>query len=583
MSIVPNRQMQIFLSYKTADKAYANDVKEKFERACGRVNGEAGARAGRVAVHLFPSIEGLGGDFSHEIKEALCNSECVILLYTDPSHQWDWQHYETGFFHGKHYTPHCVAPHDDVVLPRQHEPDEGAGYDGRRIFVIHPLRGPRPEPLHNIATIPVDFEGDSTVLRKFIERLLFRPSFGRKVALLRTAGSERTRIISRLAEPFVAAMKRAVTRNRLFVPRLVLESCRERPESGRAAQFTVFRRLNDGERGAAFNLLGMQEPEPNETALYEDFLAQLQEEPDDDDKLARWKISMRCWVDALERTINALYRREEVCSGLPLVRPKPGSRVSPIPYRVVIESWREAVDGYGRCKLMFVDLPPELDPLPHGDLGNITLLLRFNRMFRIGIVDAFSIRWRELKEEEAEVFATEQCDHKSRAEEALAKKWQQFFLDWRGVIAKVIAEAYSAGYVRTNVVDSLGPTERRDKFVTLTKKWDRYHKKLTRFGERTRGVPSKAQIENLGKILDGMAGLSDKVYRLAGRRLAELTALPQRNATGTACRRSGVYESLCKCGRRIPQAFAAGPSPDIFDRCPVCGTGTRWRLRRPLI
>jgi hypothetical protein len=571
MSAASN-QLQMFLSYKTADKAYASEVKERFELACGRANGESSARAGRVLVHLFPSIEGVGGEFNDEIKNALCNSDCVILLYTDPTHQWEWQHYETGFFHGKHdsSTYH--------VLPRQHEPDVGAGYDRRRIFVIHPMRGPRPEPLRNIGTIPVDLEGEPAVLRQFIERLFFRPGFGRRVALLRATGAKRTRLITRLAEPFMAAMRRAATRGRLFIPRLVLESYRDRS----VPVIAEIRQLIDDETGTAFRLLGMQEPGPNETVPYADFRAHLREKQDDDDDLARWKLSMRCWVDSLERTINALYRREGVHSGLPLVRPKPGAAGSSFAYRVVIESWREASDGYGRCKLMFVDLPPELDPLPHGDLGTITLLLRFNRMFRMGIVDNFSNRWRELKEE-SKPLANQEGVRRTRADEALAKKWRQFLSDWRSVTAKVIAEAYSAGYVRANAIEALGTNERRQDFEKLVKRWDRYHKKLIRFGELARGVPSMAQIENLGRILEGMADLSDKVYRIAGRRLAELTALPRQNITGTPCKRSGIYRSRCKEDHQISQAFAAGPSPDIFVSCPICGKNVTWSLTRPQI
>jgi hypothetical protein len=80
------RNIQIFISHKSKDFEKASAV----ERALRMFTDE-------VQFNIAQNIPG-GGDWSKWIKEKLSTSDILLLLYTDPTEEWDWCLYEAGLF-----------------------------------------------------------------------------------------------------------------------------------------------------------------------------------------------------------------------------------------------------------------------------------------------------------------------------------------------------------------------------------------------------------------------------------------------------------------------------------------------------
>ncbi len=101
-------KLHIFISHKLKDKKLAETIKKKL------------GVLGGVQLEMFLSENiAFGYNWDDEVHAALERSDWLFLLYTDPSAEWDWCLYETGYFSagikaGKH-APICL--HSPGIVP----------------------------------------------------------------------------------------------------------------------------------------------------------------------------------------------------------------------------------------------------------------------------------------------------------------------------------------------------------------------------------------------------------------------------------------------------------------------------------
>jgi hypothetical protein len=87
------KRRKIFISHKSIDHDLAIRFKDELV-GLGLKDHEV-----FLAEEIHP-----GAEWSADILKALSDSHTLLLLYTDPSHDWDWCLFECGFFAGKQVT-----------------------------------------------------------------------------------------------------------------------------------------------------------------------------------------------------------------------------------------------------------------------------------------------------------------------------------------------------------------------------------------------------------------------------------------------------------------------------------------------
>ena len=130
--------VRIFVSHKDEDRAKARTIKDLLEVYAPN------------RLEFFISGENIiaGEDWQERIRNELRNSTLLLLLFTEPTKNWDWCLFEAGLF-----TP---------LIDRDEQ---------RRIICIYPFDSGGPRPLTNLQGIPADVESVSKFLTS-----LFRTS-----------------------------------------------------------------------------------------------------------------------------------------------------------------------------------------------------------------------------------------------------------------------------------------------------------------------------------------------------------------------------------------------------------------------
>lgn len=122
----------VFISHKSRDKEAAQDIRRLL------------MIPGGDSLHVFISerIEA-GQEWSRQIRENLERADYLLLLYTDPTEEWDWCLFEAGFFVGR-----AKEKHNGMIC-------------------LHSTKHVPPKPLQQFQSIRVD-EKDKLVdfLRK---------------------------------------------------------------------------------------------------------------------------------------------------------------------------------------------------------------------------------------------------------------------------------------------------------------------------------------------------------------------------------------------------------------------------------
>lgn len=89
--IVDDGKLHIFVSHKVIDKEVAEKIKSRLIQY---------GSPQRMEIFLSEEIP-IGEKWNEKVHIALKRADWLIFIYTDPSLEWDWCLYETGFFAGK--------------------------------------------------------------------------------------------------------------------------------------------------------------------------------------------------------------------------------------------------------------------------------------------------------------------------------------------------------------------------------------------------------------------------------------------------------------------------------------------------
>jgi len=125
-------KFRVFVSHKHDDHALAETVKTTLE-----------GLSGRIECFVSGSDLSAGSDWNAEIRSQQAKSHLLILLFTEPSCNWDWCLYEAGLF-----TSLGVAEDHSVVC-------------------LHRPQNALPRPLKNLQGVPVE----AVPLRQFLSQL----------------------------------------------------------------------------------------------------------------------------------------------------------------------------------------------------------------------------------------------------------------------------------------------------------------------------------------------------------------------------------------------------------------------------
>ena len=127
-----DNKFRVFVSHKHDDHALAETVKKTLEGLSGKID-----------CFVSGSDLSAGSDWNAEIRSQLANSHLLILLFTEPSRNWDWCLYEAGLF-----TSLGVAEDHSVVC-------------------LYRPQNPLPSPLKNLQGVPVE----AVPLQRFLSQL----------------------------------------------------------------------------------------------------------------------------------------------------------------------------------------------------------------------------------------------------------------------------------------------------------------------------------------------------------------------------------------------------------------------------
>jgi TIR domain len=114
-------KFRVFVSHKHDDHAFAVTVKKVLERL-----------SGRIECFVSGSDLSAGTDWNIEIRSQLLKSHLLILLFTEPSRNWDWCLFEAGLF-----TSLGMA-------------------DDHAVVCLYRPQGASPRPLSNLQGVPLE-------------------------------------------------------------------------------------------------------------------------------------------------------------------------------------------------------------------------------------------------------------------------------------------------------------------------------------------------------------------------------------------------------------------------------------------
>jgi TIR domain len=89
--LIPQDCFRIFISHKHQDHALAMTVRLALERLTERSER-------KISCFVSGADITAGHDWDRQIRRELANSHLLILLFTNPSRDWDWCLFETGLF-----------------------------------------------------------------------------------------------------------------------------------------------------------------------------------------------------------------------------------------------------------------------------------------------------------------------------------------------------------------------------------------------------------------------------------------------------------------------------------------------------
>jgi hypothetical protein len=132
-----NAEYKVFFSHKVKDDTAINSIKNLIE-----------ARFERVRCFMSKNIE-KGTNWRQAIAEELTDSSFLVLVFTDPTEDWAWCLYETGFFDALTRFPNEMHT--------------------RRIYCLHHASNPPPSPIADLQTTKANLEDISRWLKELFK------------------------------------------------------------------------------------------------------------------------------------------------------------------------------------------------------------------------------------------------------------------------------------------------------------------------------------------------------------------------------------------------------------------------------
>jgi len=129
-----NAEHKVFFSHKVKDDAVTNSIKDLIE-----------ARFERVRCFMSKNIA-KGTNWRQAIAEELTGSSFLVLVFTDPTEDWAWCLYETGFFDALTRFPNEMHT--------------------RRIYCLHHASSPPPSPIADLQATKANLEDVSRWLKE---------------------------------------------------------------------------------------------------------------------------------------------------------------------------------------------------------------------------------------------------------------------------------------------------------------------------------------------------------------------------------------------------------------------------------
>jgi TIR domain len=124
-------KFRVFVSHKHDDHALAETVKKTLEGLSGRID-----------CFVSGSDLAAGSDWNAELRSQLAKSHLLVLLFTEPSRNWDWCLYEAGLF-------------------------TSLGTEEHSVVCLYRPQNELPSPLQNLQGVPVE----PVQLRRFLSQL----------------------------------------------------------------------------------------------------------------------------------------------------------------------------------------------------------------------------------------------------------------------------------------------------------------------------------------------------------------------------------------------------------------------------
>jgi len=324
----PSRQTQalrIFISHKGKDKAAVEKITNALELY------------GATNLKIFVSERiSAGVPWAAEIYDKLKRADWLLLLYTDPSEEWDWCLFEAGFFAAYIQDPK------------------------RRLICLHTLDDPPPMPLQDWKTVPVTDE-------KAMEQLL-KDLFDEINPVLADSKEKLQDLTDLIAKAFLLEVRRMI-KSKWYTKYVTLSmnaaQVEELKETGRVPN-DVQCGLKENESLYLFGYgSGDCEMGKLEGGLDEHY--------------------KESWLKALGESLRAAGLNKTPVPRIPILYSSSVERH----YHVVLHCLRRFSDGSLEFYLLFIEKIPENEMEQGQELQRLGNMLKLGRAFRWQILTKF--------------------------------------------------------------------------------------------------------------------------------------------------------------------------------------------------
>jgi hypothetical protein len=322
-----NNQVCVFLSHKERDEPAARRIKDELENLSGGMH-----------IHLFEDIPG-GTDYREWLNETFRSADLLILLYTDPTEEWDWCLFEAGWF-----------------TPLRSE-------NRRPVICLYNPEGDPPKPLGNLEAVKAERR---ELVSRFLHPLFRTKDFVEVTPLLNEHLTDEK--LGQVADRIAAQIGPTQTISRYYLDRIIIEaSGKEVAEQGKVPD-TAKVTAQDGR----LDILELDQAQFS----WADFKGRAEET----------KGPGTFWIEELEAAILRVAEKRPPMVSTATFRGLRGGKI----YRALLDRVDRVADEPRKFYVAFnKELEPELVGGP-GKMGLAFNLLRLASRFRWEVFEPFS-------------------------------------------------------------------------------------------------------------------------------------------------------------------------------------------------